>query len=81
MRVQVLGCSGGIGAGLRTTALRIDDDILVDTGTGIGDLPLAEIRRIEHVFLTHSHLDHTAGLSRYSHDRGPAHGAGGGLLR
>ncbi|MHB8423835.1 MAG: MBL fold metallo-hydrolase [Gammaproteobacteria bacterium] len=62
MRVQVLGCSGGIGAELRTTSLRIDDDILIDTGTGIGDLPLAEMRRIEHVFLTHSHLDHTAGL-------------------
>ena len=62
MRIKILGCSGGIGAGLRTTSLLVDEDILVDTGTGIGDLPLAELRRIRHVFLTHSHLDHTCGL-------------------
>jgi ribonuclease BN (tRNA processing enzyme) len=62
MKIKILGCSGGIGAGLRTTAIQIDDDILIDTGTGIGDLSLAEMRRIRHVFMTHSHLDHTAGL-------------------
>lgn len=62
MQIKVLGCSGGIGAGLRTTALQIDDDILIDTGTGIGDMSLDEMRAIRHVFMTHSHLDHTAGL-------------------
>lgn len=40
----------------------IDDDILVDAGTGIGDLELDELRSIRHVFLTHAHLDHIAGL-------------------
>lgn len=62
MKIKILGCSGGIGAGLRTTAIQIDDDILIDTGTGIGDMSLAEMRGIRHVFMTHSHLDHTAGL-------------------
>lgn len=62
MEIRILGCSGGIGAGLRTTAIRIDDDILIDTGTGIGDLTFDEMRAIRHVFLTHSHLDHTGGL-------------------
>ncbi|HET7921758.1 MAG TPA: 3',5'-cyclic-nucleotide phosphodiesterase [Gammaproteobacteria bacterium] len=62
MRIKILGCSGGIGAGLRTTSLLIDDDILIDAGTGIGDLPLPDLRRIRHLFLTHSHLDHTGGL-------------------
>ena len=62
MLIKILGCSGGIGAGLRTTAIQIDNDILIDTGTGIGDLTLAEMRRVRHVFMTHSHLDHTAGL-------------------
>ncbi len=62
MRVRILGCSGGIGAGLRTTSLLIDDDLLIDAGTGIGDLSLPEMRRIKTVLLTHSHLDHTAGL-------------------
>ncbi len=62
MRIRVLGCSGGIGAGARTTALLVDDDVLIDAGTGIGDLELESLDSIRHVFLTHSHLDHVAGL-------------------
>lgn len=62
MRIRVLGCSGGIGAGLRTTCLLVDDDILIDTGTGLGDLDLAALKRIRRVLMTHSHLDHSSGL-------------------
>ena len=43
-------------------ALLIDNDVLIDAGTGIGDLALDEIDPIRHVFLTHAHLDHVAGL-------------------
>ncbi len=60
MKLRVLGCSGGIGQGLRTTSMLLDDDILIDSGTGVGDLTLDEMRRIDHAFLTHSHLDHVA---------------------
>ena len=62
MRIRILGCSGGIGAALRTTSLMLDKDVLVDAGTGLGDLTLEEMRGIRHVFLTHSHLDHTSCL-------------------
>lgn len=63
MKVRVLGCSGGIGGRhLRTTSLLIDHDILIDAGTGAGDLSVAELALIDHVFLTHSHLDHVACL-------------------
>ena len=62
MEINVLGSSGGIGRGLRTTALRVGPDILVDCGTGVGDLPLEDLFEIKHVFITHSHLDHIAGL-------------------
>jgi ribonuclease BN (tRNA processing enzyme) len=62
MRVQVLGASGGIGGTARTTSFLVDDDILLDAGTGLGDLSLAAMERIDHVFLTHSHLDHVACL-------------------
>lgn len=62
MRIRILGCSGGIGVGLRTTSLLVDDDILIDAGTGLGDLTLEEMARIRHIFITHSHLDHIAGL-------------------
>lgn len=62
MRIRVLGCSGGIGAGARTSAMLIDNDVLIDAGTGIGDLDLNDLDSIRHVFLTHAHLDHIAGL-------------------
>ena len=62
MRIRVLGCSGGIGAGARTSAMLVDDDVLIDAGTGIGDLELHDQDSIRHVFLTHAHLDHIAGL-------------------
>lgn len=61
MRLRVLGCSGGIGGRhLRTTSLLLDSDILIDAGTGVCDLTLAELASIDHIFLTHSHLDHIA---------------------
>lgn len=63
MRIRILGCSGGIGPGLRTTSLLVDDAILIDAGTGVGDLSLAQQRRIRRVFLTHAHLDHVCGLA------------------
>lgn len=62
MKLRVLGCSGGIGAGLRTTSFLVDDDILIDAGTGVGDLSLEEMAGIDHVFLTHCHLDHIVSI-------------------
>ena len=62
MQIRILGCSGGIGAALRTTSIIIDQEILIDCGTGIGDLSIAQMKKIEHVFITHSHLDHTVAL-------------------
>jgi Metal-dependent hydrolases of the beta-lactamase superfamily III len=62
MRVKILGCSGGIGGDLRTTTMLIDDDILLDAGTGVGDLTLEQLVKIDHVFITHSHLDHVTSI-------------------
>ncbi|MDR5833989.1 3',5'-cyclic-nucleotide phosphodiesterase [Caballeronia sp. LZ034LL] len=75
MKVRVLGCSGAIngggggGGGIGsdhdpggTTALLVDDDLLIDAGTGVAVLADDALARIDHVFLTHSHLDHIAYL-------------------
>lgn len=63
MRLRVLGCSGGIGGRhLRTTSFLLDSDILIDAGTGVGDLTLAELSQIDHIFITHSHLDHVTSI-------------------
>ena len=62
MNIRVLGCSGAIAAGYKTTAFLLDDDVLIDAGTGVGDLPLDALARIDHVLLSHSHLDHVLGI-------------------
>src|SRR5690349_16979640 len=62
MKVRVLGCSGAVAQHCRTTSFLLDHDVLVDAGTGVGDLTLDEMRRIDHVLLTHSHLDHIVSL-------------------
>lgn len=62
MNLRILGCSGGVAQGLRTTSLLINDSILIDAGSGVGDLTLDEMSRIKHIFITHSHLDHISFL-------------------
>lgn len=62
MKLTVLGCGGGIGSGAHTTCFLLDEDVLIDAGTGITALSLEQLARIDRVFLTHSHLDHVLGL-------------------
>jgi ribonuclease BN (tRNA processing enzyme) len=62
MQIRVLGCSGSIAAGSRTTSFLVGDQVLIDAGTGVGDLTLDELARIEHIFVTHSHLDHVLAI-------------------
>jgi len=62
MQIKILGWAGGIGGSLRTTSFLVDDDILIDAGTGLTDLSLNDMSGIRHIFLTHSHMDHIAGL-------------------
>jgi ribonuclease BN (tRNA processing enzyme) len=64
VRLRILGCSGGIGGRhLRTTSMLLDHDILIDAGTGVSDLSLTELSLIDHVFITHSHLDHVSSIA------------------
>jgi len=59
MELRVLGCSGGIGGnGRRTTSFLMGDEVLIDAGSGVGDLSLDALAKIRHIFLTHIHLDH-----------------------
>jgi ribonuclease BN (tRNA processing enzyme) len=40
----------------------LDGDILIDAGTGVGDLPLDALARIDHILISHSHLDHVLSI-------------------
>lgn len=62
MRLSVLGSDGGIGKGRRTSCFLIDDDILIDAGTGLGELEPEDMAKIDHIFLSHIHMDHIACL-------------------
>jgi cAMP phosphodiesterase len=62
MKARVLGCSGGIGGGRQTTSFLVDDDILIDAGSGVTRLTLEEMSRVGHLFITHAHLDHISAL-------------------
>ncbi len=58
MRLRILGCGGGIGNGRRTTTLLVNENLLIDAGTGVSDLTMEAMCLIRHIFFTHSHLDH-----------------------
>ena len=62
MKLTVLGCSGGIGSGRHTTCFKVDDDVLIDAGSGITTLDFEAMEKINHIFLTHAHLDHVLGV-------------------
>ena len=61
--LKILGCSGSISKGHRTTSFKINENILIDAGSGVLDLTIDELKKIDHIFITHSHLDH---ILRYS---------------
>jgi len=63
MKIRVLGAYGAEGLGQRPSAFLVNDRTLVDAGTVTGALSVAEQEAIEHVLVSHSHLDHIAGLA------------------
>ena len=62
MKVRVLGAFGGEGLGHRPSAFLINDRTLLDAGTVTGALSVSEQLSIENALISHSHLDHIAGL-------------------
>ncbi|ACB32465.1 beta-lactamase domain protein [Leptothrix cholodnii SP-6] len=62
MNLRVLGCSGSIALDCRTTSFLLNDRVLIDAGTGVGDLALDELAQIDHILISHSHLDHVLGI-------------------
>src|ERR1051325_7470133 len=63
MNIRVLGAFGSEGPGQRPSSFLVNDRTLVDAGSVAGALPLAEQYQIEHIFLTHAHLDHLVGAA------------------
>jgi cAMP phosphodiesterase len=63
MNIRVLGAFGSEGPGQRPSAFLVNDRTLVDAGSVSGALTVPEQLTIEHVLLTHAHLDHLVGAA------------------
>ena len=63
MKIRVLGAYGAEGLAQRPSAFLVNDTILIDGGTVGGALSRSEQLVIEHALISHSHLDHIAGLA------------------
>lgn len=58
MRIQVLGAAGGELRGHGSTCFLVDGRLALDAGALTSRLHLGDLDRIDHVLLTHAHLDH-----------------------
>lgn len=63
MRIEVLGAHGGEMPGCHATAFRLDGCLAVDAGGLAATLSIEEQCRLEHVLITHPHLDHVKDLA------------------
>ncbi|MBM4282917.1 MAG: 3',5'-cyclic-nucleotide phosphodiesterase [Deltaproteobacteria bacterium] len=63
MRVRVLGCHGGETPRHRTTCLLIDERITIDAGAVCRSLTIDEQVAIDHMLVSHSHMDHVKDLA------------------
>lgn len=61
--LTVLGCDGGVAGGKSTSSFLLGERILIDAGTGLSRLGSDKLLAVDHVFLTHSHLDHVCALA------------------
>ncbi len=66
MKLRVLGCYGAELGNRKTCGFQINDSILLDAGTIASELDLTEQQNIQHILLSHAHLDHTKGLASFS---------------
>ena len=62
MRIRVLGCSGVEGPGHRPPSLLLSGKIAFDAGSLTNILPTKDLFKIQHIFITHTHLDHIMGI-------------------
>jgi len=62
MKIKVLGCSGAEFPGHNPSSFLLDDRILFDAGSLTNILDQKNQLKVEHIFITHAHLDHVTGI-------------------
>lgn len=66
MFVRVIGGHGGVGPGYRATSYLIDGKLLIDCGSVASGIPVEEQIQIDHILISHAHLDHICELAYMS---------------
>lgn len=62
MKIRILGCYGGQLPGFSLVSFLINDHLLLDAGAITSSLSLREQHKIQHILITHGHLDHIKDL-------------------
>lgn len=63
MKLRILGGHGGVTAGFAATSFLIDDSLLLDAGSVAETLTIEDQAKIDHILISHSHLDHIKDLA------------------
>jgi ribonuclease BN (tRNA processing enzyme) len=63
MKLRVLGAYGSEGVSQRPSSFLINGKTLIDAGCTSSALTVSEQLHIEHALISHTHLDHVAGLA------------------
>lgn len=63
MQVKIIGGHGGVTKNFHATSYLIDDSILIDAGSVASGLDIQAQLKIDHILLSHAHLDHTKDLA------------------
>jgi cAMP phosphodiesterase len=63
MQVKILGAQGGVAQGCSATSFLIDGKLLIDAGSVASALSVKEQTQIEHILISHIHLDHVKDLA------------------
>lgn len=63
MQVKIIGGHGGVVKGYHATSYLIDEKILIDAGSVAGGTDIVDQLAIEHILISHAHLDHVKDLA------------------
>jgi ribonuclease BN (tRNA processing enzyme) len=63
MLVRIIGGHGGVSPGFRATSYLIDGKLLLDAGSVASGIQIEEQSNIDHILISHSHLDHISDLA------------------
>ena len=62
MKIKVIGCYGATMNGFRLSSFILNETIALDAGS-ICHMDLSDQLKLNHIFITHAHLDHTIDLA------------------